>query len=144
LRGGATSAGVAALNPAGRRVPAAAELLASCDLVDLGCESNLEIDYYLGVELAHRLPTPTGRQQWISLRSGGRRRVDILYAEARLIIEIDGAHHRLDEATRRRDEAYDAALVAMGWTVRRFTRDDIRNRPAWVAAQVRAELLSAD
>ncbi len=134
---------VAATMPAARRVPGAGDLLLMCKLVDIGCESPLEMDYYCDIELAHGLPAPTGRQQWIELPDGRRRRVDVLYRASRLIVEIDGAHHWLDEATRRRDEAMDAVLAALGWRVRRFTDRDIRERPAWVAAEVRAELLAA-
>jgi len=138
-----TTQEVVELNPSARRTPAARELLRTCGYVDLGCESPLEIDYYLEVEIAYRLPPPTGRQISIELPGGRRRRVDVLYREARLIIEIDGAHHQIDEATRRRDESTDAILTTMGWRVRRFTRVDILGRPRWVAAQIRAELLAA-
>ena len=143
LANAATTAEVGALDPAAKRVPGAAELLKTCGYVDLGCESPLEIDYYVGIELTFHLPRPTGRQQWIELPDGRRRRVDVLYAGQRLIIEIDGGHHQLDEATRRRDQAMDAALERMGWRIRRFTRRDIAERPAWVAAEIRAELRSA-
>lgn len=144
LVSGITNTGeVSALAPGAKRVPGAGELLRTCEYVELGCESPLEIDYYVGIEIKHRLPPPTGRQQWIELPDGRRRRVDVLYREQRLIIEIDGAHHELDEATKRRDAAMDALLERMGWRVRRFTDRDIRERPAWVAAEIRAELLAA-
>lgn len=139
--GVARTAHVRALDPGRRRVRGAAELIATCEYVDRGCESPPEIDYLVGVELAHRLP-PATRQHWIDLPDGRRRRVDVAYLGARLIIEIDGAHHS-DERTSRRDAANDAALVAMGWTVLRFTGRDVMLRPAWVAAQVRAALLAA-
>lgn len=143
LGSAATAAEVGLLDPAAKRVPGAVELLKTCAYVELGCESPLEIDYYVEIELAFRLPPPSGRQQWIDLPDGRRRRVDVLYRAQRLIVEIDGAHHQLDEATRRRDEANDAILTGMGWRVRRFTDRDLRDRPAWVAAQIRAELSAA-
>lgn len=137
-----TTADVVAQTPGRRRVPQATELLRTCELVDLGCESPPEIDYLLNVERRHALPSAE-RQVWIELPDGRRRRVDALYRAQRLIVEIDGSHHWLDDATARADRTNDLILRALGFRVLRFTWRDVRDRPAWVAAAIRAELAAA-
>ena len=138
----ATAAQNGAQEPGRRRVRGAADLLETAALVELGCESPPEIDYLLAVERRCGLP-PAERQVWIELPDGRRRRVDALYRAAKVIVEVDGAQHWLDEATRAADRLNDLALRAMGFVVLRFTWDDIRNRPGWVAASVRAALAAA-
>jgi len=59
--------------------------------------------------------------------------------EARLAFLPDGDHHR-DRATFRRDVARLNALRAAGWTVLRFTADDVLFHPARVITQVKAVL----
>ena len=69
-------------------------------------------------------------------------RVDLPYPELRLAIEYDGDHHR-ERGTFRRDVARLDALRLCGWTVLRFTADDVLRHPARVVAQVRACLIAS-
>jgi very-short-patch-repair endonuclease len=66
--------------------------------------------------------------------------VDVLFAAARLVIEVDGfAAHRERErfvSDRRRHNR----LVAAGYTVLRMTWDDLRDRPDVVLTQIRQSL----
>ncbi len=55
----------------------------------------------------------------------GQTEVDLLCAETRLVIEIDGAQHLGDAAAYRRDRRKDALLQANGYFVLRFLADDL-------------------
>lgn len=70
-------------------------------------------------------------------------RVDLAFPEARLAIEYDGreVHERPDVFVRDRRRQND--LVAAGWTVLRYTAEDLRLRPYAVAAEVHAFLRRA-
>ncbi|MEM7139745.1 MAG: type IV toxin-antitoxin system AbiEi family antitoxin domain-containing protein [Actinomycetota bacterium] len=72
--------------------------------------------------------------------AGQRRVLDLAYPDERLAIEYDGkdVHTRVDRFVddRRRQNA----LVHAGWTVLRFTADDVRTRPIAVAAEIRRAL----
>jgi very-short-patch-repair endonuclease len=61
--------------------------------------------------------------------------VDFAIPAARLVLECDGweAHGR-DPTQFERDRARDAALIAAGWVVLRFTWKQITRQPAWVAS----------
>jgi very-short-patch-repair endonuclease len=69
-------------------------------------------------------------------------RVDLALVEARIAIEYDGrvVHERDDAFVR--DRRRQNALVRAGWTVLRFTADDL-HRPSSVVAAVRACLAAA-
>jgi very-short-patch-repair endonuclease len=63
--------------------------------------------------------------------------VDVLFAEKRLVLEVDGfgAHRERDRfvSDRRRHNR----LVAAGYTVLLITWDDVRDRPGVILAQIR-------
>jgi hypothetical protein len=61
--------------------------------------------------------------------------VDFCWPDERLIVETDGRQH-LTRAAFERDRARDAALIARGWRVMRFTRRQVRGDAAIVAARV--------
>jgi very-short-patch-repair endonuclease len=69
----------------------------------------------------------------------GRYRLDLAYPKLKVAIEYDGDHHR-DRVTFRRDVARLNALRAAGWTVLRFTADDVLRNPTRIIAQVTAVL----
>lgn len=58
----------------------------------------------------------------------GRMEVDLLDAESRIAIEIDGAQHLLDAETYRRDRRKDVLLQENGYTVLRFLAEDVGKR----------------
>jgi hypothetical protein len=91
------------------------------------------------------LPCPAVQYE---VYDGGRfvGRLDLAYPGIRLGIEYDGDHHR-DRATFRRDIVRLNALRAAGWTVLRFTADDVLRHPerllGQIAAVVRGHTLTA-
>jgi hypothetical protein len=62
-------------------------------------------------------------------------RVDLAYPRYRLALEYDGDHHR-DRDTFRHDLGRANALRAAGWTVLRFTADDVLRQPGRIVAQI--------
>jgi len=62
-------------------------------------------------------------------------RLDLAYIESRLGIEYDGASHLAPDAVRR-DLRRQNALRAVGWTLLRFTADDVLRHPGRMAVQV--------
>lgn len=73
------------------------------------------------------------KDQWIA-------RVDMVWPDARVIVEYDGAGH-LDERQRRRDAERLNALHAAGWRVIVLTANDLK-RPRQTVALVREALSS--
>lgn len=80
----------------------------------------------------HGLPEPV-RQHRVD---GGRIRLDCAYPDRRLDLEADGDRYHAGLLDQRRDAARDRRVEALGWTVRRFSTDDIRRRPGDVAAEI--------
>jgi very-short-patch-repair endonuclease len=56
--------------------------------------------------------------------------VDLLCAEARVVIELDGAQHLADTDAYRRDRRKDALLQENGYFVLRFLAEDVGKRLA--------------
>lgn len=97
------------------------------------CASPIERTFLLLCE-QHALPLPEPNPRI------GRYRPDMLWRDARLIVELDGhaAHHttaQLGADTRRREH-----LESLGHTVLRFTHAELTAAPARVAAAVRSAL----
>jgi hypothetical protein len=69
--------------------------------------------------------------------------VDLLFAAARLVVEIDGRAYHSDEIAFQRDRTRQNRLIAAGYRVLRFTWDDVVRRPDHVLAAVR-QALAAD
>jgi hypothetical protein len=72
-----------------------------------------------------------GGEGWVA-------RVDAVDRTARLVVQIDSDRFHSSFLDRQHDELQDVALRALGWTVIRITESDLRRRPSWVAATVRA------
>ena len=66
--------------------------------------------------------------------------VDVLFAEQRVIVEIDGRAYHSDDGAFQRDRTRQNRLIGAGYRVLRFTWDDVVARPEKVVAQVRREL----
>jgi very-short-patch-repair endonuclease len=66
-------------------------------------------------------------------------RFDLAWPSARLLVELDGSHHRSASQLRADDRKQNAAVLA-GWTVLRFTWDQIAHHPQTVVAAVAAAL----
>jgi len=98
-------------------------------------ETGLE-DELLEVFRVFGLPEPV-RQYILPLPGGGTARFDAAYPELLLGFEADGDAFHKGQLDRMRDEARDERCGRIGWTVRRYDTDDIRLRPAGIAAEVR-------
>jgi very-short-patch-repair endonuclease len=92
--------------------------------------------------LLHRLLRGAGIRGWIpnhEIWAGGELIgvVDVALPHARIAIEVDGMAYHVDVDRFRRDRARQNALVALGWTVLRFTWADLTERPGYVVATIR-------
>lgn len=99
-------------------------------------ESELEDDF---VDLLRRYQlTVPERQHGTALADGASARFDFADASRLLDFEADGDRHHAGYLDRLDDVQRDAAAKRAGWVVRRFTTEQIRERPSEVAAIVRA------
>lgn len=121
--------------------PGSARLLGLLALVDPRAESPMESRLRLLLADA-RLPPPV--PQFEVRQPDGRflARADLAWPEHSVIAEYDGDHHR-DPARFRRDVARLNAMRMAGWTVLRFTADDVLRDPQHVVAAVSAALAEA-
>jgi hypothetical protein len=130
---------------AGSRRPGAktlAELVAERKRGKKPSETGLE-DELLEVLRRHGLPEPV-RQYVLPLPGGGSARFDGAYPELFVGLEADGDAFHKGLLDRMRDEARDEQCGLLGWTVRRYSTDDIRLRGAGIAAEVLGLLGLAD
>lgn len=63
--------------------------------------------------------------------------VDIAFVDSRVAVEIDGLAWHSDSTRFQRDRSRQNRLANAGWEVRRFTWDDITNRPAQMIETIR-------
>jgi hypothetical protein len=129
----------------GQRRPGAsllAELVAERRRGKKPSETGLE-DELLNVLRAGGLPEPV-RQFVLPLPGGGTARFDGAYPELLVGLEADGDAFHKGLLDRMRDEARDEQCAVLGWTVRRYGTEDIRDRPAGIVAEVKGLLGLAD
>jgi len=114
------------------------ELLAERPFGYVAPESELEARV---VELLnqHGLPQPT-RQLDVGDSDAWIGRVDFVYREQQIVIELDGREGHSSLSDQLADAKRDCLLVASGRAVLRFGRDDVCFRGALVAEIVRATL----
>ncbi len=67
----------------------------------------------------------------------GRFFADFACDRLRLILEVDGGVHRLDEVILR-DQLRQTELEALGWTVLRFTNEEVLGHPDRIVAAIRS------
>jgi hypothetical protein len=108
------------------------------DLAAVGVESPMETRLRVLLVLAG-LPRPVVQPDVFDAAGRFVARLDLAYPELRIGLEYDGDHHR-DRQTFQRDVARLNRLRLCGWTVLRFTADDVLRHPARVVAQVQALL----
>lgn len=80
-------------------------------------------------------PPPVAQHNILDARGRFVGRVDLAWPQLRLAVEYEGDHHR-ERAHFRRDVARLNALRAAGWTVLRYTADDLLRHPRRTVAQV--------
>jgi very-short-patch-repair endonuclease len=95
--------------------------------------------------LAHQLLRQAGLRGWrpnqpIRLGSGRLVSVDILFKEARLVVEIDGRTFHSRNAAFNADRQRDAELQLAGYRVLRFTWDDLTGEPTKVVTMLQTAL----
>lgn len=98
-------------------------------------DSELEIAFG---RLVNRLGLPAPRYQFEVIDDHGRfvARLDAGWPEHRLAVEIDGFSAHGSPSSMQRDLTRQNRLVALGWTVLRFTWHDVVRRPDHVAGQI--------
>jgi hypothetical protein len=111
-----------------------AELVAARRAGTKPSETGLE-DELLEVFRAYGLPEPV-RQFVLPLPGGGTARFDAAYPDLLLGFEADGDAFHKGLLDRMRDEARDERCGLIGWTVRRYSTEDIRERAAGIADEV--------
>jgi hypothetical protein len=109
-------------------------LAQTIDLIEDGCQSELEAHGVLNVFRHRSLPRSVG--QYRLVLPDGVIRLDRAWPEVKLAVELDGAAHHTSPEDRRKDLARDAALAAMGWVVLRFTYADVLRDPDLVRRRV--------
>jgi restriction endonuclease-like protein/putative AbiEi antitoxin of type IV toxin-antitoxin system len=92
--------------------------------------------------VAHGLPAPV-TQYMVRLPSGGQRRLDAAYPDARLAIECDSYRYHSSKRGWARDHTRMAELVAMGWRLLPVSSDDVDHRPLLIVGQVSIALSAA-
>jgi very-short-patch-repair endonuclease len=118
--------------------PGTCQLKRALRLAVPGAESPMETRLRLLLVLAG-LPPPVVQHRVPAANA----RLDLAYPQVKLAIEYDGDHHR-DRRQFARDVARLNRPRLLGWTVLRFTADDVLRHPDRVVAQVRAALAEAD
>lgn len=116
-------------NVGGRRL-----LLQTLDLIDDGCQSELEAHGVLSVFRHRSMPRSVGQYR-VELPTRIVK-LDRAWPEAKLAVELDGARHHTSPEDRQADLARDRALAAAGWVVLRFTYADVLRDPEGVRARV--------
>jgi very-short-patch-repair endonuclease len=98
-------------------------------------QSQLE-DEFLRILRAAGVELPVSQVRIV--RRGGRTvaRVDFVYLDLRLIIELDGERYHTDRDTFRSDRRRQNELIQEGYRVLRFTAWDVFAAPDYVVAQV--------
>jgi very-short-patch-repair endonuclease len=102
--------------------------LAQADPADVN--SNLESDF-LALCREHDLPRPEVNV-WL-----GDRQVDFLWRERRVIVEVDSWKYHRGRYAFGDDRSKDVDLTLEGFTVLRFTDEDVAERPGTTAAKLR-------
>jgi very-short-patch-repair endonuclease len=114
------------------------QILESNVLVFTKEESELEKRF---TALARRQGLPPlclQHEVWAAGRFIGR--VDACYPDLKLAIEVDGFEHHSTPDAFQTDRTRQNELVSLGWTVLRFTWNDVVKRPAHVARMIEAAL----
>jgi very-short-patch-repair endonuclease len=84
--------------------------------------------------VAYDLPAPELQHEVVV--GGRRRRIDAAWPDLMLAVEVDGFASRIDRERFQDDRTRQNALVEAGWTVIRFTWEDVMQRPQSVARQI--------
>jgi hypothetical protein len=130
------------------RTAGAAQMRSLIDLLDNGCQSELEI-----FGLTHVFDHPSLPRSVPQRRVRLRSRTVVLdraYDDVLVAVELDGAAYHFGQRQRERDMRRDAELATLGWLVLRFSYrrivddpDGVRREIAQVIATRRCQLVRA-
>jgi len=84
--------------------------------------------------ITYDLPAPELQHEVVV--GGRRRRIDAAWPGPMVAVEVDGFASRIDRGRFQDDRTRQNALVQAGWTVIRFTWDDVMRRPHHVATTI--------
>ena len=101
-----------------------------------GTQSGLE-DLLLRICDRHRIPRP-------QTQHGTNPRVDFIWHDQNLVVEVDGWLAHGTRHAFQRDRTATNALQLAGYTVLRFTEHDLTQRPRTVAAQIKQVLVAGN
>ncbi len=133
-----TAARVRAAAVDATRLAGRASLLSLADLLASGCHSELELWGFRHV-FAHPMLPPA--QQQLPVRLGNRLvYLDIAYPDQMVDVDLDGSRYHFGDDQREQDMRRDAALVAAGWLVVRFSHRRLHQDPDAVRREVLATL----
>lgn len=121
-----------ALGRPGRNGTGVVRQILEGDVLTLGKEESELEKRFTALVRRRRLPSMELQHEvW----DGGRfvARVDAAYPGLKLAIEVDGFEHHSSPHAFQRDRTRQNRLVALGWTVLRFTWKDVVSRPDHVA-----------
>ncbi len=104
--------------------------------------SELERRFIRDVVIPFDLPTPR-RERDIGDSDGWIGRVEFVYFEAKVLVEIDGRLFHTALVDRRRDRDRDNRFMAAGWRVIRIDYEMLTKTPELVARLIRKALLAA-
>ena len=115
-----------------------AQLNVLLDLVERGCQSELEV-----FSVQHVLPGPPVvpayvQQHRVVLPDGRSAELDAAWPEARVAVELDGAAFHGSREARERDLRRDSALAALGWVVLRFSYERLVSDPDGCRREIEA------
>jgi very-short-patch-repair endonuclease len=109
-------------------------------LPDSGGETPLERKF-LGLLRRHGLPRPITQFRALGPR-GFIARVDFLYEQFNIVVEVTGRKGHASDTERQRDAQRRNELTDRGLRVYEYTRGDVDARPAWVAGTMRDRLVA--
>lgn len=119
-----------------RAIKGAAELGHLLDLLERGCQSELEI---WGLQRVLIIPgIPRATHQILVQHNGRRAYLDAGWEAVKLGVEFDGARYHGGAGERERDVRRDAWLAAQGWLILRFSYQRLVTDPESVRNEIRA------
>lgn len=102
-------------------MPGRASLTKLVALLDIGCESELELWGYVGV-FDHPGLRHAVRQKVVQVR-GRFYRLDVAFEDERVAVELDGYRYHSTRGQREQDMSRDAALASIDWLTLRFSHE---------------------
>jgi very-short-patch-repair endonuclease len=121
-----------------RRWTGVGQAARALDLARADAESPMETRLRLAIVLSG-LPEPVVQYDVLNSRGVFVARLDLAYPKKRIGLEYDGDHHR-ERDNFRHDAVRLNRLRLLGWTVLRFTADDVFHNPDRMLGQIRAVL----